>query len=1216
MRVRRLILAMSVSTVLAVGCAVAASPALTAEQYVPGISFGEPCGAGEVPCGAGKLDGPAGIAISNATGDVYVADEGDDRVEQFSPIGTYLSQFNGRVGPPTGIFSSPEYVAVDNSTNSLDPSKGDVYVADNGHHVIDQFTAEGTYIGQITGTCPNPGTCPTNEIVPFSEIDGVAAGPEGEIWVHDSTGNFDEYSNTSVYTTKFNFEATKQPGGVVVDSNGNIYGIFNPMSLQGIKLSPTGEFESEFAEGISALAIASVTNDVLVDKSSSLALYAPIVEFNEAPIETFATEGLAESHGVAVNAEATTVYASQGVADDVETFDRVSLPGVVTGSASEVSNTGAMLGGTVDPEGEGVVECRFEYGLSEAGAGHYEHSVPCAQEPSSITGAVAVPVSAIVSGLRAGATYHFRLVARNTNGTASGSDVSFTLFPTAEGESFSNVGSSSATLHAQVNPGGIPTSYFFEYGPSTAYGSRTAVESAGAGSGAVSVLASVEGLLADTVYHFRVVASNTNGATSGSDVSFSTLPASVLGLPDGRGYELVSSLNNGDATVVQGVRAASDGDSVAYTGQAPPAGGNGNSANPNKNGISTGGDNQYLARRSGGGWTAEDIQPDGLESVQYQAFSSDLSVGILSSKEAVVKGAPDSEALYARDDSDGSYRLLGTGTAYAGSTPTGDHLLVSNGTSGLYQSVGGQLDPVNILPEGGVAGDAFFGAPPLADPRETGQVLDGAVSSDGSRMFWTEDGADGQSERLFVSEDVGGPGQRTVQFDSSRVPGVEGGGGRFSGASNDGSKAFFIDCNRLTANSTAEPPTPGVPGCERETEPSTEESFRTLSGNDLYEFDLETGGLTDLSVDPHAGETADVVGVLGVSGDGSDVYFAAGGALASGAEHQECLKGTRQENEGGREITGCNVYVVRDGGAPEFVALVRSTEWSDWTSVIGDRSSFVASVGGELVFESKLDLTGFGGGVSEVFMFVPGVGLSCLSCNGSGRVSPPGGGALLPESGRETFALRDVSADGGRVFFDSSEGLVSQDENGQEDVYEWERDGTGSCERVAGCLFVLSGGVSTDSSSFVDASENGDDVFFVSRADLVPRDHGEVREVFDARVGALPEQSPVVCEGSGCQGVPGAPPVFATPSSATFSGAGNFPPPPPPGKARVKSAAQVRAEKLTKALKECRKDKAKKKRAGCERTARGKYGVVKTKKTTKKKVVRAKKSGEERGVRS
>jgi hypothetical protein len=96
--------------------------------------------------------------------------------------------------------------------------------------------------------------------------------------------------------------------------------------------------------------------------------------------------------------------------------------------------------------------------------------------------------------------------------------------------------------------------------------------------------------------------------------------------------------------------------------------------------------------------------------------------------------------------------------------------------------------------------------------------------------------------------------------------------------------------------------------------------------------------------------------------------------------------------------------------------------------------------------------------------------------------------------------------------------------------------------------------------------------------------------LYDVRVnGGFPQQS-LACTGTGCQGVPPAPPAFATPSSATFSGTGNFAPHPP-----TKSKSETRAQKLAKALKKCHSLHNRRKRARCQRLAHARYGVRKTK---------------------
>src|ERR1700735_3288468 len=119
--------------------ALAATPALASQGYVPGPSFGSG-GSGD-----GQFKEPAGVAVNDSTGlaegagDVYVVDKGNERVERFSPTGTYEAQFNGSATHAKS-FASPEWTAIDNSGKSAleDPSVGDVYVADVGHGVIDK----------------------------------------------------------------------------------------------------------------------------------------------------------------------------------------------------------------------------------------------------------------------------------------------------------------------------------------------------------------------------------------------------------------------------------------------------------------------------------------------------------------------------------------------------------------------------------------------------------------------------------------------------------------------------------------------------------------------------------------------------------------------------------------------------------------------------------------------------------------------------------------------------------------------------------------------------------------------------------------------------------------------------------------------------------------------------------------------------------------------
>ena len=267
--------------------------------------------------------------------------------------------------------------------------------------------------------------------------------------------------------------------------------------------------------------------------------------------------------------------------------------------------------------------------------------------------------------------------------------------------------------------------------------------------------------------------------------------------------------------------------------------------------------------------------------------------------------------------------------------------------------------------------------------------------------------------------------------------------------------------------------------------------------------------------------------------------------------------------------------MIHEGGPVRLITTLsvydnyRTTSgiYGDWQPGLGHREAEVTPDGRQLAFISVRALTGydnvFKGPVEnprahEIFVYNTESGkISCASCNPTGLPPATEETAAVPLSWSNTYMQRFISDDGSRVFFDSDEALVPQATDGQVGVYEWEQDGSGTCRDSDGCIYLLSGGTSTDGSFFLDASENGNDVFIITRAQLVPQDQNEVFDVYDARIGAVEPISPPACTGSGCQGVPAAPPIFATPSSVTFDGVGNFLPPAPVAakpKAKPKSA--------------------------------------------------------------
>lgn len=197
-----------------------------------------------------------------------------------------------------------------------------------------------------------------------------------------------------------------------------------------------------------------------------------------------------------------------------------SEPVASTGTATSITSTSAKLNGTVNPEGQ-ATSYYFEYGTTTS----YGSQTTTADAGS---GTANVPVSAPVASLAPRTRYHYRLVASNGSGTTLGSDVSFTTpkapTPVVLTKRPINITQTSATLTGTVNPQGEATSYVFQYGTSTAYGSQTPVADAGSGTAAVSASAAIGTLTPNTTYHYRMAATNAAGTAYGHDVSFKTAP--------------------------------------------------------------------------------------------------------------------------------------------------------------------------------------------------------------------------------------------------------------------------------------------------------------------------------------------------------------------------------------------------------------------------------------------------------------------------------------------------------------------------------------------------------------------------------------------------------------------------------------------------------------------------------------------------------------------
>jgi len=197
-------------------------------------------------------------------------------------------------------------------------------------------------------------------------------------------------------------------------------------------------------------------------------------------------------------------------------------PTVVSQQPSSVTQTGAMLDATVNANESAIGECRFEYGTTTS----YGSSVDCSSRPAA--GGGATEVSAALTGLSAGVTYHFRIVASNPGGASHGTDETLRTLPDPPAvltDEASTVTQTGAVLNATVNPNAAAVAdCHFDYGTTGAFGSTAPCASPlGEGVAPVAVSASVATLTPGTSYLFRIVASNGGGISDGATQSVMTL---------------------------------------------------------------------------------------------------------------------------------------------------------------------------------------------------------------------------------------------------------------------------------------------------------------------------------------------------------------------------------------------------------------------------------------------------------------------------------------------------------------------------------------------------------------------------------------------------------------------------------------------------------------------------------------------------------------------
>jgi DNA-binding beta-propeller fold protein YncE len=945
---------------------------------------------------AAPLSNPQGVAVDQATGDVYVADTGNNRVEEFEANGTFVRAFGANVGglgenvcgglvvcaPGTsgsnpGEFTEAKFVAVDNDPSSA--SFHDVYVGDVGDNKVSKFDASGKLIvgwgtgGQLDGS--------TTIAKTFGSLAGVAVDSAGTLYVVNMAAQLFTFSAAGVSAGELKLEValenrTLAANGLAVAPAGNLlFGLSSSTSsvyeatpvganVGGITTDAFGGFEVN----ADAFAVDPAGGDLyVVSAAGALEHYefsgTEVVEGGgpNCPLASSPEPGCRASDsapigfagsGIAVNSKTGDVYVANPATGEVRVYEQVTVPDATTEAAGEVGPTSAVLHGKVNPDGIEVKECVFEYGETTS----YGKTAPC-EEPKAdeLTGASPVPVHADLKGLTPGATYHFRLIARNANdpspGTVPdpGADVQFATPPppSIDSATVSSLTEETAVLNAKIDPQGAETHWHFEYveqalfeGSGFEHAHRVPVCEAKlsieeceakdpaipAGTSDVFVSRPIAGLEHDKTYDWRVVASNPRGTTTSSDHTF-IYPTTGEPLPDNRAYEMVTPPQKdgaliGSAAFGSAPIIASDGSTVIAKSIQCFA--DAESCNAQ---VADGIGSPYAFTRTPAGWVTTALAPPATELTQTTPWETSTEAGAPSALFSAPTGPAGENDFYARTAQGRAVRVgpvtpPGPSTSLGGApgayvqAVSGDlsHVVWESENSGgawpfdpttgadrTYEYAGtGNSEPLLV----GVSGEQ--GSHDLISTCGTliggsGAVAPGRMSSDGRTVFFTAYGDAGCVGAGPVNETIPVPVKELYA--------------RIDGESSDAKTVAISEPQAL------EVPHPPNLGCVEE--PCLK----------------NTESPTPPAVNPNWRNAA----FVGASTDGSKVYFNSTQQLTDSA--------TQDPNPGDAAVgcqetsaSGCNLYLY-DSEAPSGRALVDVSAGD--TSGNGPRVRGVVAISGD-----------------------------------------------------------------------------------------------------------------------------------------------------------------------------------------------------------------------------------------------------------------------------
>jgi DNA-binding beta-propeller fold protein YncE len=961
-------------------------------------------------------------------------------------------------------------------------------------------------------------------------VDNSGTASDGRVYVADISHNVvDIFDPAGEYLSRIDGSETVQgsfsePRGLAVDqSNGDLYvvdvdhNVIDKFDSAGKVVKSFGT-EGQLSGAATPQGSLKTPNGVAVDPKTG-DLY--VADFNSEFIDVFDSAGKYLRQfpsGPRVIGDAVDSQGNLFVTGPAGTDVYVAATGQLNpayGNGTGLLDSGQEADGVaVDPVDEDV----YVFSRIDEAIDHNEH-VAQYDKTGTLLSSFGFGRVSDSDGIGVGEAASRIYVANPESGDVAVFDRASVPLPTTTTAEATDLASTSATLNGEVNPEGLPLEEcFFEYGKTEKYGETAPCEPAagaiGSGTEPVKVHADVTGLTATTAYHFRLAATDENGIERGADQLFGEPPhidATSVAVVTSSAAELQARIDPGGVVAAYHfeylTQAAYQADGESFSGPEPAA-------------VAPVPDAAILSARTDQAVSqpVAGLTPETTYYYRVVAANSAAPTGVDGPAKAFVTHA----------------------TAVETGLP--DHRTYELVSPSLKSTGGGLFDFPEIGRGGGVAsssttiqvtedgsaiiypGEDFFESPPSGLPAGSADQYTSFRGSNG----WTTRNTTGEDP-----EEAFAPLAPPALPPAPVLPPAAASSGQVLEQTPDGSVVFFSDVEKLTPDSTA---AAGEP--------------------DLYRYDVESEGLTDLSVDANSGEHADVQGVLGVGGEGAEagsyVYFVADGVLASGGiSRGDCAPEPGFPKKGSIG-TRCNLYLSHAGTTTFITALsARDNEFTsnsntgsdqevgDWAPELGIRTAEVSPSGRYAAFGANEELTAQPAGGPQVFRYdAVAKSLLCASCNPDGSTSPTA--FFLHPNGAGGLRQHYIANDG-RLFFNDLGPLVPRDVNGRVDVYEFEDAGTGTCQTPGGCRSLISGGGGTGDSYLAAVSAEGNDVFFTSNQQLSSEDRDASLDMYDARVdGRTPPEPPPACEtAEGCHGLTPPPPIFQSPASAAFHGPGN-----------------------------------------------------------------------------